>query len=240
MMLAVLAACGSPESNAPTTSSSENTPSQPQDQSPTENNSSTPDEEPSQPEEPKTDGLTVNMENRGTTVSLQSSLSSYQFMIGEKTYKWPVSISDLVSDGWKIPDYYDLTQEFKPQTTTRLYDGHLLSPNGTRVDLVSIYNDSDSPAVLADMKVLGFQSLDVDDWNNLKLVLPRGITMKSTAADIWAAYGDPTHSQQFLGGNIGSNTLTYSSWNSESEMIYKFTFNADGTISAFSIEYDLK
>lgn len=242
-LLAVLTACSGPGSDDPnsTTTRSESVTDS---TTPSDNESDTSTKTGDQPSasedetaEPEEDGLTVNMTRRGV-VSSEETPSDFHIIVSGKTCEFPADFSQLLSDGWKIPDNVDQTQTFKAKTVTNLYTSNILLPNGSQVELTRIYNDSDSPAILAETQMQGLRFW-CDSNSDFDLILPGGITDHSTAADIWEVYGDPAHSPYFQSGSIGESSLSYYSWNYGNEITYNFNFNDDGSIWLIHIYYDM-
>ncbi|ROR28479.1 hypothetical protein EDD66_10461 [Mobilisporobacter senegalensis] len=138
--------------------------------------------------------------------SLSDDLYSFQVELNGHIYQFPMSYSDLTSNGWKYegdtslklePDQYT-TEQFSNEDGLKLY-----------VDIVNLGINSES---FDNCQIGGFS---IDNYavgdKEISLILPGGIQYgKSTMEDVIKAYGDP--SDTYEGSLYTSLTYEYASY----------------------------
>ncbi|MBR3971966.1 MAG: hypothetical protein IKJ83_03685, partial [Ruminococcus sp.] len=116
------------------------------------------------------------------------AIDSKRITLGDKEYEFPVVVSELVDDGW----YFDenVRENLEPvdaSVTKELYDMNLYHDEyGMRLMLLEARNDKAEEQELRDcyLTKIGINRSMMEDPEKVNIVLPGGITFKSTAADV--------------------------------------------------------
>ncbi|MBE6738396.1 MAG: hypothetical protein E7566_07090 [Ruminococcaceae bacterium] len=180
--------------------------------------------------------LAVDMDSTGVVAENPAPMDSGKIIIGNKEYVFPMLVSELTEDGW----YFDENarerlseMELIPtRSTETLADMNLFHDEyagGLRLMLLGVYNEGDEPAELRDcylgaMAVNATMAANPEDIN---IVLPGGITFKSTASDVVSVYGDADNHPDFFGAQLDSSSAEYRG----EYFNVSFTFEEDGRIN---------
>lgn len=147
-------------------------------------------------------GLTVNSlrslggnkdawieENTG---KIGTTLDCGQFVVNGEVYSFPGDISDWLSSGWHISNNYENKDTFMLENNVESNEFELFNDeiSSQYVSMLAI-NLEEEPAKIADCSIQYVEVKVSDDKDSSKLLLPGGITYKSTKEDVIAAYGDP-------------------------------------------------
>lgn len=181
--------------------------------------------------------FTVDTTATGEIKNDAEPISSNKISLGDKTYAFPMKMSELMADGWSLSEGYEYENEFEPNTTTNLISYNLKSSDGTEIMLDQVRNDSTTVKGIEDCVLTGFHIDEYYFSENFDFVLPGGITKDSTAADVLSVFGDPNKTSDFKGYSYNlDDQLTYDQ-HSVSNICYSFTFYEDGTLSGIYIDY---
>lgn len=177
--------------------------------------------------------LSVDTTKKGV-VKENVPINEKKVTIGNKEYEFPVAISELIDDGW----YFDENMQERMQlmggtvaaeTVENLSDMNLYHDEyGARLMLLMISNDTDKEQLIRDCKLdkFGINVSMMNDPSKVNLVLPGGITLQSTAADVLMVYGTTDNSPNFMQVKHDGSAADYFG------ELYSvnFTFFEDGTI----------
>ena len=177
--------------------------------------------------------LAVDTTTKGV-VKENVPINEKKVTIGNKEYEFPVTLSELIDDGW----YFDENMQDRMQlvggtvaadTVENLSDMNLYHNDyGVRLMLLTISNDTDKEQLLRDCKLekFGINISMMDDPSKMEFVLPGGITFQSTAADVVNVYGAAENNQNFIMVKHDGSTADY-----YGELYaVNFTFFEDGKI----------
>lgn len=126
------------------------------------------------------------------TGKIGSTLDCGQFVVNGEVYSFPGEISDWLSSGWHISNNYENKDTFELESNVDSNEFELFNDevSSQYVSMLAI-NLGTEPAKIADCSVEQVEINVSDDKDSAQLVLPGGITYKSTKEDIIAAYGEP-------------------------------------------------
>lgn len=195
LLVVSLAACGKPAAN----NSSSDVPAGREESAPETSSISLPEsEEPiSEPSSVADSGSEAAVVDTG---EMSDAWDSYEVMIDGVVYAFPCSPQDFVDNGWAIDPGSDGAT--MPANTLTSVD---FTKGDSELTLTVINNESNATPVL-ECTAAG---ITVDSWDmgDMSFAIPGGFTFGASAADIQAAYGEPTEFYEKSGGEIGS--LTY-------------------------------
>lgn len=158
------------------------------------------------------------------------AIDSKRITLGDKEYEFPVVVSELVDDGW----YFDenVRENLEPvdaSVTKELYDMNLYHDEyGMRLMLLEARNDKAEEQELRDcyLTKIGINRSMMEDPEKVNIVLPGGITFKSTAADVLSIYGTSEDHPNFYMAELNGSSADYIG----EAFSVSFTFFEDGTI----------
>ncbi|MBR3974780.1 MAG: hypothetical protein IKJ88_02855 [Clostridia bacterium] len=234
-MLFLLVSCTKDENN--TNTDSETTTSQTQ--SSENNDSETIESEPVVDKIVNEDGeeFIVDISNYGKVKEDAAAISDNKFELAGTTYTFPIKMSELFDNGWKLSDGYEYQTEFDANTQTSLISYYLVHESGIKIILGQITNDS---AEKKDIKDCILTRFSIDTYyleTDADFVLPGGIVPMSTAANILEVFGNPNTTTDFTMYSYSmDDQLTYSK-HASSNISYSFKFNDDGTLYSVHINY---
>lgn len=173
--------------------------------------------------------LSVDTDATGV-VQENSPANSTKITLGDKEYEFPVVVSELVDNGW----YFDenVRENLEPvdaSTKKELYDMNLYHDEyGVRLMLLEAKNDTTEEQELRDcyLTKIGINRSMMEDPEKVNIVLPGGITFKSTAADVLRVYGTSEEHPNFTAAKLNGSTADYIC----EQYSISFTFYEDGTI----------
>ena len=115
-----------------------------------------------------------------------TELTSNQFVLDGKLYTFPMDMQEWLDNGWHISRNYDNVKEFELEPGEASSEFELFNDNEQYVE-VCAYNYGDESATVDKCMVCEL-SIDVNEFN---VVFPGGVYSKTSAEDIFAAYGEP-------------------------------------------------
>lgn len=126
------------------------------------------------------------------TAKIGATLDCGQFVANGEVYSMPGDVADWLNSGWHISNNYTNKDtymlEYNIETNEfELYNDEISSQY---VSMLAINLGTD-PVLVKDSSVSSVEISVSEDKDDVKLVLPGGITYKSTKEDIIAAYGEP-------------------------------------------------
>ena len=126
------------------------------------------------------------------TGKIGTTLDCGQFVVNGEVYSFPGDISDWLSSGWHISNNYENKDTFMLENNVESNEFELFNDeiSSQYVSMLAI-NLEEEPAKIADCSIQYVEVKVSDDKDSSKLLLPGGITYKSTKEDVIAAYGDP-------------------------------------------------
>ncbi len=179
----------------------------------------------------------VDISNYGKVKEDAAAISDNKFELAGTTYTFPIKMSELFDNGWKLSDGYEYQTEFDANTQTNLISYYLVHESGLKIILEQMTNDS---AEKKDIKECTLTRFCLDTYyleTDSDFVLPGGIVPASTAANILEVFGNPNTSTDFTGYSFNlDDQLTYSK-HPTSNISYSFAFNDDGTLYSVHIDY---
>lgn len=153
------------------------------------------------------------------------------FYLDGKVYQLPVTIADLSEGGWVFDDALkEELGEFPAHTVTNNINIDNANDNKKMISIVLI-NPYEEKKELEDVLI---EQLSIAKFTANKVVLPQGITWKSTMEEAEAAYGEPSDKAE-RGSEI---SLTYE--NETWKIAIYFENKEDGTGTMTSVSYRLK
>ena len=183
----------------------------------------------------------IDTTKKGEIKKDAESLNSDVVVLLGKEYTFPIKMSELFDNGWRLNNGYEYQTEFDANTTTDLLSYYLVDDeSGKEITLGKITNNSSEKKDIKDCWLTDFEvdqnSIDVaeDDF-----IIPGGITFKSLAADVLSVYGNPNNTDEFTGYSYSqSKSLIYSKQKS-SGISYTFSFyDDDNTLYTIQVEME--
>lgn len=182
--------------------------------------------------------FTADLTTKGEIIENAEPISSNNIIIQGVTYTFPIEMSKLINNGWRLRDGFEYDNEFEPNSETNTISYYMVHDSGAEISIDRVKNESDEVKGLEDCKVtrLGIYSYDVVDTKFL--VVPGGICIGSKAADVVSVFGDPNKTTDFVGYSYSlDDQLTYVE-HKTSKMVYIFTFNEDGSMYSMDVAYE--
>lgn len=132
--------------------------------------------------------------------TMSSDIRSGEIMLAGELYTFPMTLQDLLDDGWFVSGSYENAKEFVLEPEYESSDFELFN-EGDGYLSVCVYNDGTEDAHIEDCTVswLSFSTTEED----IPVVLPGGIYKDSKPADITKAYGEADATDK------GSETVEY-------------------------------
>ena len=177
--------------------------------------------------------LAVDTTTKGV-VKENVPINEKKVTIGNKEYEFPVAISELIDDGW----YFDENMQERMQlvggtvaadSVENLSDMNLYHDEyGARLMLLMVSNDTNEEQLLRDCTLdkFGINVSMMNDPSEVNIVLPGGITLQSTAADVVEIYGESENNPYFMNVKHDGSSAEYFG----ELYAVNFTFFEDGTI----------
>lgn len=121
-----------------------------------------------------------------------SALDCGQFVVNGDVYSFPADIADWTEHGWHISNNYDNKNTFKLERDNTSNEFELFNDEaGSQYVTMEAVNLGTEPDLIENCAVNYLKIKMFDSKDNVQIVLPGGITCKSTKDDIVAAYGEP-------------------------------------------------
>lgn len=176
----------------------------------------------------------VDLSNVGKIKENAESISSTKIELAGKAYSFPIKMSELLDNGWNLSD---AQTEIEANSEINLVSFYLTHESGMKIVLVEMVNDSAAKKNIKECTLTHFWIDPSYLESENDFVLPGGIVLMSTAANVLDVFGDPNTSTVFTDYSYsGDDYLSYNN-HSDSNICYGFSFNEDGTISKISVEY---
>ncbi len=191
---------------------------------------SDPKKDPADPVNTKQE-FTVDLTARGEVAEDAAEITEKTVIINGHSYTLPVHYSDLIDNGWNLPEGYTFVNRYQPNTTTQLVGFFLEDGNGGKLLIGQAKNPTDEEVGLENCLI---GSLSCNNVNTVDFVLPGGITANSTAADVIEIFGNPEDSEHFAWVSFDEDTLIYHE-NVASGVSFYFNFESNGRIKSFSV-----
>lgn len=152
------------------------------------------------------------------TGKIDATLDCGQFVVNGDVYSFPAGISDWTSNGWHISNNYENKDSFELESNILSNEFELFNDeHDSQYVRMCALNLGTEPAKLEDCTTDCLKLKLTEGKDDIRVVLPGGITCKSTRDDIIAAYGEPEETDDdFL-------TYTYTG-KDDLEIIVEFRF----------------
>lgn len=178
----------------------------------------------------------VDLIRKGKLAENAESIDSDYIVINNKKYRFPIPVSDMISDNWWIAGKYSSEKIEANSLTSLLGDFKLYSLEGVYISMHKLCNETDEDKSMEDTILTEF-SISRDEETgefSADFILPGGIIPESTAADVVSVYGDPNDPLEFDFGKSDSDSLKYI-YNYSSKNNYHFAFRQDGTLEYVNV-----
>ena len=129
------------------------------------------------------------------------------FYLDGKIYELPVMVSDLLDGGWVLDE--DFTKQYAefPANTVTNYMNIDNANDNQKLLSITLLNPYEEKVALEEVYI---ERLSISLLTANKIILPQGITWKSTLEEVEAAYGEPTKkSTDDTGASIEYNNETW-------------------------------
>lgn len=126
------------------------------------------------------------------TAKIGATLDCGQFVVNGDVYSFPAGISDWTGNGWHISNNYDNKDSFELEAGVMSNEFEVFNDEAdSQYVRMCALNLGSEPAKLESCTTDALKLKLSENKNDIKAVLPGGITSKSTMEDIIAAYGEP-------------------------------------------------
>lgn len=121
-----------------------------------------------------------------------STLDCGQFVVNGDVYSFPADIADWTDHGWHVSNNYENKDTFKLESIVVSNEFELFNDEvSSQYVTMEAINLGAEPDLIENCAINYLKIKMSDSKDNVKIVLPGGITCKSTKDEIIAAYGDP-------------------------------------------------
>lgn len=121
-----------------------------------------------------------------------STLDCGQFVVNGEVYSFPADIADWTEHGWHISNNYENKDTFKLESNVVSNEFELFNDEvSSQYVTMEAINHGAEPDLIENCAINYLKIKMSDSKDNVKIVLPGGITCKSTKDEIIAAYGEP-------------------------------------------------
>lgn len=190
--------------------------------------------------------LDVDLTKRGQIKS-GPDMSANEFVLDGITLELPFAASKLFDKGWHFSENSTAAEELlDPNTTTNLVSFYLYNSDGSSIMLEQAVNDSDTakPVGECDISAIGIHTYELTEAFG-DLILPGGICLYSTAADVVSVYGTPENNEYFESVTVSEHGIGYID-HKDTGLSYSFHFydsedydgQLEGQIASVSITTD--
>ncbi len=125
------------------------------------------------------------------TSMIGTNIDGGEIVIEGTSYTFPCEMSDLLNNGWHISNNYDNKDSFELESFEGSNTFEMYNEDSSKYIVVGAINMESESAKLADCSVESLKVLFSSQKDGLQVVLPSGISYKSTPDDVKAAYGEP-------------------------------------------------
>lgn len=149
------------------------------------------------------------------------------FYLDGKVYQLPITVADMVDAGWLIEETLNMQYEKFPANTVTNNMNVDNANDNQKIAGITLINPYEEKVELEEVYIA---KLVVGTLTANKVVLPQGITWKSTLEDIKDAYGEPSKESK--------DTLVYEddTW----EIIIYLETDENGKTTMSDVSYNLK
>lgn len=124
---------------------------------------------------------------------ISDKLESGEFVIDGEKYSFPSVISEWTDNGWHISNRYDNADTFELEYNIESNEFELFNDEKTSEYVSMCAINLGMEPLKINQSTTSYLSIDMsENKDDLYVVLPGGITGKSTKEDVIAAYGEPT------------------------------------------------
>lgn len=191
--------------------------------------------------------LKVDLTKRGEIKSNAPSKNSDEFVLEGTTMRLPMEGSALSAQGWTYSENSTAKDKLMdPGKTTNLVSFYLYDTDGNEMMLNQAVNNNSTAKPVLECQITSF-TMDTFSLNEDfgDLVLPGGISLFSTAADVIAIFGEAENNADFDSVEVGEHYVKYVE-NKTSGLCYFFSFYSaedyngelDGNIREIRISTD--
>lgn len=134
----------------------------------------------------------LGTDSKTPEVAISDQLESGELAIDGKKYAFPSAISDWTNNGWHISNNYANTDTFELENLVESNEFEVFNDEkeSEYVSMCAINFESD-PAKIEESTTSYLKMKMLDGKKSIQVVLPGGITSKSTKEDVINAYGEP-------------------------------------------------
>lgn len=169
--------------------------------------------------------LDVDLTVRGEIKSKAPSMTTGEFILEGTTMQLPFDGVALSDKGWHFSENSSAKDTvIDPNSTTNLVSFYIYDTDGNEMLLYQAINDSDSAKPVLECQISSFRAdtLSLDETFG-DLVLPGGICLYSTAADVIEIFGTPEKNSHFESVYVYESGIYYVD-NKDSGLCYDFRF----------------
>lgn len=169
--------------------------------------------------------LDVDLTARGEIKSNAPAMNSGEFILEGATMQLPFAGSALTDKGWHFSENSSAKDELlDPESVTNLVSFYIYDANGNEMLLYQAINNSDSAKPVLECQISSFAA-DTFSLNETfgDLILPGGICLYSTAADVIEIFGTPENNSNFENVYVYEHGIYYVE-NKGSGLCYYFSF----------------
>lgn len=173
--------------------------------------------------------LEIDLSIRGEIRTDAPDIHTNQMILNGVTVEMPIQMSAMYASGWYMPEsYYEQIKDslLKPNKTTSLISYFLKNEEDQRINLLRVFNEANTEATIDSCAISEF-SIGTNYFYNDRmiadLILPGGICMKSTAADVIAVFGMPENNPYFNQVAVSESGISYYD-HKDTGVSYHFSF----------------
>lgn len=162
---------------------------------------------------------------RGTIEENAAAVTSSEIVLDGIKIQLPFAASVLIDNGWSFPSSATAQENLlRANATTNLISFYAYSENGDELSLLQAVNNADTEKSIQECDITSFELSTIsltEDFGDC--VLPGGISLYSTAADVLSVYGTPENNAYFETVYVYENGLRYENCK-ETGYSYSFRF----------------
>lgn len=172
--------------------------------------------------------LNVDLTVRGEIKEDAPNIHANQLILEGNSVEMPIPISALNDMGWTLPEAkYNVLKDrlLKPQRTTTFVSADLKDEDGNSITLQRVYNSFSEEKHFGDCALSEFLLWDHNINDTFDgIILPGGICMNSTAADVIAVFGKPENNPYFARVSVSESGISYYD-HIDTNVSYVFSFH---------------
>lgn len=169
--------------------------------------------------------LEVDLTVRGETKSNAPAMNSKDFIFEGTTLQLPFAGSVLAQEGWRFSENTTAKDAVvDPNSVADLVSFYLCDTDGNEILLYQAVNDSSTAKPVLECQISSFE-VDTSSLNETfgDLILPGGVCLRSTAADVIAVFGGAENNSNFARVEVFEHGIRYVE-NNASGLCYTFHF----------------